>query len=87
MLEVRDFIEKMKEEIRDYLPDDVYREVIIDDVEVVKMNDQKLHGLTFRMPGSDAAPTLYVDEIQQFFHGLPSFFDGSVQRLLHPWRK
>ena len=31
MLEVRDFIEKMKEEIRDYLPDDVYKEVIIDD--------------------------------------------------------
>ena len=67
MLEVREFIEKMKEEIRDYLPDDVYKEVIIDDVEVVKMNDQKLHGLTFRMPGSDAAPTLYVDEMYQAY--------------------
>ena len=42
MLEVREFIEKMKEEIRDYLPVDVYREIIIDDVEDVKMNDQKL---------------------------------------------
>ena len=67
MLEVRDFIEKMKEEVRDYLPDDVYKEIIIDDVEVVKMNDQKLHGLTFRMPGSDAAPTLYVDEMYQAY--------------------
>ena len=67
MLEVRDFIEKMKEEVRDYLPDDVYKDVIIDDVEVVKMNDQKLHGLTFRMPGSDAAPTLYVDEMYQAY--------------------
>ncbi len=67
MLEVKEFIEKMKEQVRDYLPDDVYKEVIIDDVEVVKMNDQKLHGLTFRMPGSDAAPTLYVDEMYQAY--------------------
>lgn len=65
MLELREFIEKMKEEVKDYLPDDVYQEIIIDDVEVVKMNDQKLHGLTFRMPDSDAAPTLYVDELYQ----------------------
>ena len=67
MLEVKEFIEKMKEEVRDYLPDDVHKEIIIDDVEVVKMNDQKLHGLTFRMPGSDAAPTLYVDEMYQAY--------------------
>ena len=63
MMDVREFIEKMKDEIRGYLPDDMYREIIIDDMEVVKMNDQKLHGLTFRMPGSDAAPTLYVDDM------------------------
>ena len=27
------------------------------------MNDQKLHGLTFKTPESDAAPTLYVDDM------------------------
>lgn len=63
MMDVREFIEKMKDEVRGYLPDDMYQEIIIDDMEVVKMNDQKLHGLTFRMPGSDAAPTLYVDDM------------------------
>ena len=75
MLEVKEFIEKMKEQVRDYLPDDVYKEVIIDDVEVVKMNDQKLHGLTFRMPGSDAAPTLYVDEMYQ------AYKDGAISGI------
>ena len=63
MMSEREFIEKMKEEVREYLPEDVKDEIVIDDVEVVKMNDQKLHGLTFRMPGSDAAPTLYVDDM------------------------
>ena len=29
------------------------------------MNDQKLHGLTFRPKGSDAAPTLYVDDLYE----------------------
>lgn len=67
MMDMKEFIEMLKEEVREYLPDDVYKEIILDDVEVVKMNDQKLHGLTFRMPGSDAAPTLYVDEMYQAY--------------------
>ena len=64
-MDVREFISEIKGMIRDYLPDDIYKDVIIDDVEIVKMNDQKLHGLTFRMPGSDAAPTIYVDDLYQ----------------------
>jgi hypothetical protein len=63
MMNEREFIEKMKAGVREYLPEDVKGDIIIDDVEVVKMNDQKLHGLTFRMPGSEAAPTLYVDDM------------------------
>lgn len=67
MIDVKEFIEKMKAEVRDYLPDDVAEDIIIDDVEVIKMNDQKLHGLSFRMPGSDAAPTLYVNEMYEAY--------------------
>lgn len=62
-MNMTEFVERLKDEVREYLPEAVKGEVIIDDVEVVKMNDQKLHGLTFRMPGSDAAPTLYVDDM------------------------
>jgi hypothetical protein len=66
MLSLKEFTDKMKAEIRDYLPD-VYKDAIIDDIEVVKMNDQKLHGLTIRMPESNAAPTLYVDGMYQAY--------------------
>ena len=63
MMNMTEFIEKLKDEVREYLPEDVRGDIIIDDVEVVKMNDQKLHGLTFKTPESDAAPTLYVDDM------------------------
>ena len=67
MMDMKEFIEEMKTEVRKYLPDDVKEDIIIDDVEVVKMNDQKLHGLTFRIPGSDAAPTMYVDDMYRAY--------------------
>ena len=67
MMNINKFIERMKTEVRECLPDDVYQEIIIDNVEVVKMNDQKLHGLTFKMPGVDAAPTLYVNEMYEAY--------------------
>lgn len=67
MIAIREFVEKMKSEVRDYLPKDVAGDILIDDVVVVKMNDQKLHGITFKMPGVDAAPTLYVDEMYEAY--------------------
>ena len=67
MLDIREFIEEMKSEVMSRLPDDVTGDILVDDVEVVKMNDQKLHGLTFKMPGVDAAPTLYVDEMYEAY--------------------
>lgn len=65
MMDIKEFIKTIKEELPDFLPDDVYKDLIIDDVEVAKMNDQKLHGLTFRPKGSDAAPTLYIDDLYE----------------------
>lgn len=64
-MDIKEFIKTIKEELPDFLPDDVYEDLTIDDVEVAKMNDQKLHGLTFRPKGSDAAPTLYVDDLYE----------------------
>ena len=76
MMDVKNFTEKMKDEVKLHLPEDVRGSVIIDDVEVVKMNDQKLHGLTFRIPGSDAAPTLYINEMYE------AYKNGADIRLL-----
>lgn len=67
MTDIREFVEKMKSEVREYLPEDVAKDIVIDDVVVVKMNDQKLHGITFKMPGVDAAPTLYVNEMYETY--------------------
>ena len=64
-MDIKEFIKTIKEELPDFLPDDVYEDLTIDDVEVAKMNDQKLHGLTFRPKGSDAAPTLYIDDLYE----------------------
>lgn len=64
-MDIKEFIEIVKEELPDFLPEEVYKDLTIDDVEVSKMNDQKLHGLTFRPRGSDAAPTLYVDDLYE----------------------
>ena len=64
-MDIKEFIKTIKEELPDFLPDDVYEDIAIDDVEVAKMNDQKLHGLTFRPKESDAAPTLYIDDLYE----------------------
>ena len=44
-MDVREFIKTVKEELPNFLPDEIYQDITIDDVEVAKMNDQKLHGL------------------------------------------
>ena len=63
MLSKRDFIDAVKNNIANFLPEDVCENVQIDETVVVKMNDQKLHGLVIREKGSDAAPTFYMDEM------------------------
>lgn len=64
-MDVREFTKTVREELPDFLPDDVYEDLIIEDVEISKMNDQRLHGLIFRVKGSDAAPTLYIDDLHE----------------------
>lgn len=63
MMGIREFTETMKKEVRALLPEDVREGIDISDAEVVKLNDQRLHGLIFRLPQRDAAPTFYIDEL------------------------
>ena len=63
MLSKTDFIDAVKRNITNFLPEEVCDNVEIDETVVVKMNDQKLHGLIIREKGSDAAPTFYMDEM------------------------
>jgi hypothetical protein len=41
----------------------VSENIEVTETTVVKMNDQKLHGIVIREKGSDAAPTFYVDDM------------------------
>ena len=63
MLSKRDFIDAVKNNIANFLPEEVSENVEITETTVVKMNDQKLHGLVIKEKGSDAAPTFYMDEM------------------------
>ena len=63
MLSKIDFMDAVKRNIVNFLPEDVSENVEISETVVVKMNDQKLHGLVIREKGSDAAPTFYMDEM------------------------
>ena len=67
MMNKKEFAEMLKEDVFNRLPSDVRSDITIDYIEVVKMNDLKLHGLSFRNAGSDAAPTLYVDDMYRAY--------------------
>lgn len=58
-------MDAVKRNIVNFLPEDVSENVEISETVVVKMNDQKLHGLVIREKGSDAAPTFYMDEMYE----------------------
>jgi len=63
MLSKTDFMDAVKRNIANFLPEEVTENVTIDETVVVKMNDQKLHGLIIREKGKDAAPTFYMDDM------------------------
>lgn len=64
-----EFIEGVKEEILDMLPDDLKKDLDIEQATVMKFNDQEHHGLTFKRGESEAAPTIYLDEAFERFSG------------------
>ena len=85
MMNINEFIERMKAEVRECLPDDVYKEIIIDNVEIVKMNDQKLYGLTFKENVDDyrESPTLQLLQCQREHLGQPlKVYDPYIQKDL-----
>ena len=63
MLSKTDFMDAVRRNIENFLPEDAAENVGLSETVVVKMNDQKLHGIIIREKGSDAAPTFYMDEM------------------------
>ncbi len=57
-----EFISRVKDELMEMIPEELRKDLEIQDTMVLKSNDQKHHGLTFKREESDAAPTIYLDE-------------------------
>lgn len=57
-----EFISRVKEELMEMIPEELRDGLEIQDTMVLKSNDQKHHGLTFKREESDAAPTIYLDD-------------------------
>lgn len=70
MNDIRDFCEMMKEKIREAFSDDMKDNIVLNDAEVTKINDQKLLGLTFKRKGNEAAPAIYLNKyFDQYMRG------------------
>ena len=63
MLSKNEFFDSVKRNIINFLPDEVRDGVEIDETTIVKMNDQKLHGLIIKEKDADAAPNFYLDDM------------------------
>lgn len=59
-MDYRDFVEQVKEQIRDYLPEK-FRNAEISVHEVIKNNDCRLDGLSIRTEESNVSPTIYLN--------------------------
>lgn len=65
MMDIREFREKIKEELPGHMPEELVESITLESVEISKMNDQKLYGITVKEKGSNMAPTLYVNEFYE----------------------
>lgn len=65
MMDMREFISKVRTELPEFLPEDIRSKVTITEMEITKMNDEKLHGITVRIGDSNAAPTIYLDDMYE----------------------
>ena len=68
MENINEFMEQAKIEILSYLPEDVKKELTIEDARVVKMNDQVLYGLTMKRSAEESAPAIYMNDLYRRFN-------------------
>lgn len=64
-----EFIRQMIDELEQMLPEELKKDLEIQETTVIKANDQKHHGLTFKRDEVDAAPTIYLDDAYERLEG------------------
>ncbi len=67
----KDFIERLEENLKYFLPDEISNTAEISFNEIVKNNDQKLIALSIHEPGIDISPNIYLNGfIEQYSEGI-----------------
>ena len=69
MENINEFIEQAKEEIMMHLPENVAKEITIENNRVVKINDQIMYGLTMRRNNEEKAPAIYMNDLFERYNG------------------
>ncbi len=62
MMNKNEFINYEKAKVEEMLAENYDGEIKVTPVTVVKMNDQKMNGLSVSLDGSNVCPTIYLDE-------------------------
>ena len=65
-MDIKEFTAHAAEEVLEYLPEDLRETVSVEETEVMKINDQILHGLAFHR-GDEPAPTFYLDDLHRLY--------------------
>lgn len=65
MINKNEFINYEKAKVEEMLAENYDGEIKVTPVTVVKMNDQKVNGLSVSLDGSNVCPTIYLDPIRK----------------------
>lgn len=57
-----DFINQVTEAVEGQIPEDLKEVITVSHSEVIKTNDELLHGISLSVPGQNCMPTIYLEE-------------------------
>ena len=65
-MNINEFTALAAEEVLKYFPEDLQGEIKVETTKVMKINDQRMHGITF-VRGEEPAPTFYLDQCFEMY--------------------
>lgn len=76
-----EFRERIKEAVMNAVPENMKEDLTLEDAQVIKINDQKLFGLTFHIRKALSSPTFYLNDCyENYIHG--ASIDNMVKQLV-----
>ena len=83
---IKEFMELARTEIEEMMPEDIMKNITLEETTVTKINDQVLHGITFKREDNEPSPTIYMDEpFRQYMEGestLKGLISQTIQEYL-----